>query len=136
MTQDQRAGMGAGAVFTVKMDVDVLDLRLELRKAVELGFPFSPVIGLDPIGAKYAHEFEIGAVGPAVFQTRTARHLVPFIGAHFLADCVQRCVRDFNAEGSRRAHGKSPFGGAGGRSARSLMAAFSDVGKMHAPPGR
>jgi hypothetical protein len=70
MAEDQRARRWARTVDAIEMDVDVFDLRGELRKAVELRFPFAPVVAFDPIGAELAHEIEIGAVSPAAFEPR------------------------------------------------------------------
>src|SRR6202012_62260 len=57
------------------------------------------------IGTERFHEIEIGAVGPCAIQTLAHRHLVPFIGANFCADGIER--RLWNVDFKRLWHGGS-----------------------------
>src|SRR5271163_2011249 len=107
MTQDQRLGRWAGAFDMIEMDVDVFDARGELREAIERLFLLVPVVAVDPVAAERAHKVEIGAVGPCFLETWSARHLMPFIGAHLGRDGVECGLGNLDLEWL--GHGASPL---------------------------
>ena len=97
---EQRLGvrMGAGAVN--EMDVQALDARGELRKAVEVRLAGAPVVVVQPIGAEVLRVGQRQALAPVVrrFGLRPAR------GGQAALEVVQLRIGDVDAELAYFAH--------------------------------
>ena len=83
-----------------KVNVDTIDSRFKLRKAIDCGFLLTPVKLVNPIVSEFLHIIEICAVFPASI----VRHFVPGVGCNFFADGVQRFVRNGNLKGLAFGH--------------------------------
>ena len=65
MGDEQRFRIGAGAGFADEVNVEPVDAGDVVRPAVELGFPFPPVIAVAPVVHQPAHVGQVCAVEPA-----------------------------------------------------------------------
>ena len=64
------------------MHVNTIYKRLEMGILIHFFFVFSPIIAVDPVGAKLFHVIQIGAVIPATIS----RHFMPWKFSHSPTD--------------------------------------------------
>ena len=83
-----------------KVNIDAIDFRYELRKAIDGRFLFPPIKFVNPIVGKFLHVIEIGAVIP----TAVVGHFVPWVGRNFSANGLQGCFRDVDSKGLAGRH--------------------------------
>ena len=95
---DQRQGVRVAALLVNEVDVDPVDRRREVGKAVDPGLLPPPVELVQPVRAQLLHVVEVGAVTPPA----VVGHLVPGIVPDPPADVVEGLVRNLDAEGLGR----------------------------------
>ena len=100
MRHQHRLGGRARSLHMDEMELVAVDLRMEVRKAVQHLLGGAPVERLRPVGAKCPHIGHVGAIGPAIRTGRDVRHFMPFIGAHPGHDGVELRLRNSDGEGN------------------------------------